>query len=82
MSHPQHKPVVYSMETVDEVVSTLAAFVLKSQNEAIEKKGRFTVALSGGSLPKMLRGLIDAPGTRWDKWCVTSPGGDCTSGSG
>jgi 6-phosphogluconolactonase len=64
------------METVDEVVSALAAFVLKAQNEAIERKGRFAIALSGGSLPKMLKGLIDAPGARWDKWYVTSPGGD------
>jgi len=36
----------------------------------VEKKGRFTVALSGGSLPKTLKGLIGHSDVRWDKWHV------------
>jgi 6-phosphogluconolactonase len=68
MHQPPADPVVYSMETVDDVVSALASFVTKAQKEAIEKKGRFTIALSGGSLPKMLRGLVNVPSIQWDKW--------------
>ncbi|KAJ7293336.1 hypothetical protein C8J57DRAFT_1268764 [Mycena rebaudengoi] len=48
----------------------LAAFIIKAQKESLDKKGRFTVALSGGSLPKMLRGLIGHPSVKWDKWQV------------
>jgi hypothetical protein len=68
MHQPPAEPVVYSMETVDEVVSALASFVTKAQKEAIDKRGRFTIALSGGSLPKMLRGLVNVPSIQWDKW--------------
>jgi len=46
----------------------LAVFIVKAQKEAIDKKGRFTVALSGGSLPKQLNKLIDNPAVKWDKW--------------
>ncbi|KAG8758490.1 suppressor of los1-1 [Serendipita sp. 396] len=68
--HVPATPVVYSMPDVEGVVHALAQFVLTAQHEAILKKGRFTIALSGGSLPKMLRGLIGAPGVQWDKWQV------------
>lgn len=76
MHQPPAAPVVYSLPTADDVVTALAQFVIRSQHEAIEKKGRFTIALSGGSQPKMLRGLIGAPGIQWDKWYVTL-GGKC-----
>lgn len=61
-------PIVYSFPSSDTLVDALASFILKAQHESIEKKGKFTVALSGGSLPKMLRGLIDADGVEWEKW--------------
>ena len=44
--------------------------VIKAQNEAIERKGRFTVAISGGSLPKQLSTLIGNPHARWNFWSV------------
>lgn len=62
------KPVLYTQKSADEVVTALADYILLAQKEAVEKKGRFTVALSGGSLPKMLRGLIGKEGVHWDKW--------------
>lgn len=65
-------PILCSFATSDELVDALATFVIKAQKEAIEKKGRFTIALSGGSLPKQLNGLIDKPGVKWDKWSVAS----------
>jgi len=70
MHGPPNPPILHSFETTDEVVNALAAFVNKAQKEAIEKKDRFTIALSGGSLPKMLKGLIAHPSIKWDKWQV------------
>jgi 6-phosphogluconolactonase len=49
-------------------VDSLANFVVKAQKDAIEKRGKFTLALSGGSLPNNLKGLIGQEGVQWDKW--------------
>jgi 6-phosphogluconolactonase len=66
--HPPNKPILISSPDTDTLVSNLASFVLKAQNEAVDKKGRFTLALSGGSLPANLRGLVGLDGVKWDKW--------------
>ena len=45
----------------------------QAQNEAIERRNKFTLATSGGSLPKMLaKDLVNRTdgAVRWDKWCV------------
>ncbi|ESK98413.1 6-phosphogluconolactonase [Moniliophthora roreri MCA 2997] len=68
--HPPNPPVIHSFASPADLVESLAAFILKAQKDAIDKKGRFTVAISGGSLPKMLRGLIGNPSTKWDHWQV------------
>ncbi|KAG7099430.1 hypothetical protein E1B28_001281 [Marasmius oreades] len=68
--HAPNPPVIHNFATTDALVDTLANFLIKTQKDAIDKKGRFTIALSGGSLPKMLRGLIGNPATKWDKWQV------------
>jgi len=68
MPHTSSPPVFTSFASSAELVEALAEFILKAQKEALEKKGRFTVALSGGSLPKQLGGLIGKPGIRWEKW--------------
>jgi len=67
---PVAEPVLHSFLTPDALVDGLAEFVAKAQKDAINKKGRFTIAISGGSLPKMLRGLIGRNGIKWDKWHV------------
>lgn len=67
---PPSPSVLYSFESPNELSEKLAAFIAKAQKEAIDKKGRFTVALSGGSLPKQLNKLIDNPAVKWDKWQV------------
>jgi 6-phosphogluconolactonase len=73
VSHPAPNPsIVYSFPTPDDLVDPLATFILKAQKEAIDKKGKFTVALSGGSLPKMLRGLIGNKAVKWDHWYAIS----------
>jgi hypothetical protein len=71
-AHPPKDLVLYSFPSSDELTAGLAAFVLKAQKEAVEKKGRFTVALSGGSLPKTLAALIGNPAVKWDKWYADS----------
>jgi len=68
MPHTSSPPVFTSFASSAELVEALADFILKAQKEALEKKGRFTIALSGGSLPKQLGGLIGKPGVRWEKW--------------
>ncbi|KAG2075262.1 6-phosphogluconolactonase [Suillus decipiens] len=67
---PPSPPIFYSFESPNELSEKLAAFIVKAQKDAVDKKGRFTVALSGGSLPKQLNKLIDNPFVKWDKWQV------------
>lgn len=68
--HTPSAPILISFADKDTLVGSLAQFIVKAQREAIDKKGKFTVALSGGSLPKMLAGLIDNPQVKWDFWLV------------
>jgi 6-phosphogluconolactonase len=70
MVAPPAEPVLYSFPSNDALVSALTAFIVKAQRDSIEKKGRFAVALSGGSLPSKLKGLIGHPDVKWDKWYV------------
>lgn len=63
-------PVVYSFPSTDALSKSLGSFIIKTQNDAIDKKGRFSIALSGGSLPKMLNALIGEKGVEWGKWQV------------
>jgi len=67
---PPSAPILNSFESTDVLTNSLAAFILKAQKESLDKKGRFTIAFSGGSLPKMLKGLIGNPAAKWDNWCV------------
>ncbi|KAG6861208.1 hypothetical protein C0995_002557 [Termitomyces sp. Mi166 len=65
-----NSPVLVSFSSPDALLDGLAAFIIKAQRDSLDKKGRFTIALSGGSLPKMLAGLVDNPAVKWDKWQV------------
>ncbi|KAH6917172.1 6-phosphogluconolactonase [Coprinopsis sp. MPI-PUGE-AT-0042] len=67
---PPHEPILLSFPNKDALVESLAAFVGKAQKESIDKKGKFTIALSGGSLPKLLGGLVGAPDIKWKNWHV------------
>jgi 6-phosphogluconolactonase len=68
MSGTSPAPIVHAFQSATELVECLAQFVAKAQKEAIEKKGRFTLAVSGGSLPKQLAGLVGRSEIKWDKW--------------
>jgi 6-phosphogluconolactonase len=70
MPHTSAVPVLSSFSSSAELVEALADFILRAQQEAMESRGRFRIALSGGSLPKQLSGLIGKPGVKWDKWQV------------
>lgn len=69
-SHAPTEPILYSFPTAEQVEEDLAKFILHAQFEAIAKRGKFTLALSGGSQPKLLRGLlkIDSKPVEWNKW--------------
>jgi 6-phosphogluconolactonase len=62
--------ILHAFPSAPELCDALASFIIDAQREAVEKKGRFTLALSGGSLPKQLGALIGRSGVKWDKWCV------------
>jgi len=68
---PPAQPVLYSFSDTSKLADSLAEYIVKAQSESIDKRGRFTVAISGGSLPKTLTALITKPGVKWDKWQVT-----------
>ncbi|ORX92734.1 6-phosphogluconolactonase [Basidiobolus meristosporus CBS 931.73] len=64
-------PIVYSFPNCSEVSVALAKFVAKASAEAIQRHGRFTIALSGGSLPQTLSAVLkDDPSVQWSKWHV------------
>ena len=67
---PPAQPVVRAFPTIDALKEALASFIINAQKEVFEKKGRprFTIALSGGSLPDMLSGLIGKADVKWKHW--------------
>lgn len=77
--HHPPKAKVHIFADPDDLIRDLATFILKAQTQAIESetkkvKDKFTIAISGGSLPKQLKGLIGAENNQgdtkahWDKW--------------
>ena len=54
LKHEQLAPILYAFPTKDILCEQLAEYVIKLQNLAIERRGKFLLALSGGSLPSML----------------------------
>lgn len=68
-------PTVYSQAESAEVANSVGKYVLNLQNKALKETDTFTIALSGGSLGKVLKkALIDnqeiAPQIKWSKWQV------------
>jgi 6-phosphogluconolactonase len=62
-------PVLYSFADPDELATALGSFVVNAQTEALKKTSRFKIAISGGSLPKVLgQGLMSRNDVQWDKW--------------
>ncbi len=66
---------VYSYADSTDVANSVAQFILKAQDEALSSKDSFDIAISGGSLGKVLKaGLISnkdiASKIHWNKWRV------------
>ena len=70
LHQPPAPPVLNVFAEPHALEEALAQFVVRAQRDAIDKKGRFTLAISGGSLPKQLKRLIGNPNVKWDKWQV------------
>ena len=63
--------VLYSFPTADHVSKAVAKYVASKAAACIAETGRFTVALSGGSLPKLLATYLKEDSTvDWTKWYV------------
>lgn len=60
------KPILRVFENVDELLNSLAVFIIKIANEAIEEKGEFTFSLSGGSSPKRLYELLASDAYKYE----------------
>ncbi|EIW73509.1 6-phosphogluconolactonase [Tremella mesenterica] len=67
---PPAPPVFYRFRTTEVLVDSLANFVVKAQRDAVDKRGKFTIALSRGTLAANLRGLVGQENVQWDKWEV------------
>ncbi|KLO13951.1 6-phosphogluconolactonase [Schizopora paradoxa] len=63
---------VFSFPSTGELEDALAQFIIKRQKEALHSYDKFTIALSGGSLPQRLAALAKYPADEvfWDKWHV------------
>lgn len=75
LNHEKAVPQLHRFATSDELSKSLADFVVKAQNAALERRGKFYVALSGGSLPRTLaQGLMSRAddAVQWDKWYVST----------
>lgn len=66
---------IYSSKESVDVANSVGAYVVKIQNEALASSKTFKIAVSGGSLGKVLKAaLVDneelAKQVQWDKWEV------------
>ncbi|MCJ1336141.1 suppressor of los1-1 [Bachmanniomyces sp. S44760] len=57
------QPNLYAFATVDDLAKTLRSYVIQCQSAGLERHGAFKVAVSGGSLPKILAKALLVPGT-------------------
>lgn len=64
------KPAIRICKSDEELARFLGFVIEKKSNEAIRKTQRFTVAVSGGSLPKILCETLPSLTTDWSKWVV------------
>jgi len=53
-----------------ELSKRLCSFVKDRYDEAVESHGKFHIAVSGGSLPKFMKGLSKRQDIDWTKWWV------------
>ncbi|KAG0141575.1 hypothetical protein CROQUDRAFT_98590 [Cronartium quercuum f. sp. fusiforme G11] len=62
---------LYSYSDHSQLSDDLADFIVRAQDDALARHQKFVIALSGGSLPKLLAsGLLNKEGVKWDAWRV------------
>ncbi|ORY60369.1 hypothetical protein BCR35DRAFT_319345 [Leucosporidium creatinivorum] len=60
-----------SMAESDDLSAAVGQFIVEAQTQSILRRGRFTVALSGGSMPKILaEALLGDDRVDWRRWEV------------
>jgi len=64
------QPSLYVFASKSALQSSLAKYIIKAQNAALERHPKFRVAVSGGSLPAMLSSseLLNSPDCQWGAW--------------
>ncbi len=68
-AQPEGAPNVEILADVAQIVLRAKQLILASADAAIAARGRFTIALSGGSTPRPLyRALAEERGIDWSKW--------------
>jgi len=70
MAAPVGKPVVRIFQSDQAVAENLCSYVTNIANESIKQHGKFTIALSGGSLAKYLNNGLPKANTDWSKWRI------------
>ncbi|GAA5866937.1 hypothetical protein JCM1840_005911 [Sporobolomyces johnsonii] len=67
-------PVLFSFSNANnlqEIADAMNTFVIEAQTQSIERRGKFTIALSGGELPELLaQALVADERVEWDKWDI------------
>ncbi|KAI8589532.1 6-phosphogluconolactonase [Geranomyces variabilis] len=64
-------PEIFRFSSSDDISRALDHFIAETARAAIARSGRFTVSLSGGSLPKTLaKNLKDNKAIEWSKWHI------------
>lgn len=64
-------PTIGQYPSVDRLIEAAHAMILATAEEAIAVRGRFAIALSGGSTPRPLyRALAQDPSIDWTKWWI------------
>ena len=64
-------PTLYTFKSVDDIAAGLGDFIKKAYETALQRHNKFTIGLSGGSLPKTLgKALVHLPKGTFDykKW--------------
>ena len=68
---PHPEPILFAFADKDEVSEALVQFVLEAESQSLLRRGRFILAISGGSLPALLaRVLVHHPNVNWSAWEV------------
>jgi len=59
-----------SFESIESLRHGICDAIVKSANEAIAKRGRFSIILAGGNTPKAIYGVLRNLPMEWSKWHI------------